>query len=927
MLEKVSNKDIIVTNYTSNFDVKEYIQEVLIPKAFPNIPMNKLNLGFTGVVSEYISQAIEDAYASGSLMLNETFITKSILPGSIYAHGSLFNLGYTFAKPSHCDFALEISIADIVKYAEVVQNTTTYRYVLDKDTRIILGDNVYKLDYDIFIEYTIINKKRIFNVYYNMEEINSISSVSTKYIKHQTSGSTWLILFLDLMEFDRKTDTASITDNMLTTNSDIKITWTRDIAGLDLVYISPQGQRIPMILKTKYTNPDFNAFAWYSFVDDYTISLSFSNNTGYWTPDFNSKIEWTVYTTSGARGNFDSYDRKTGVPVKKTGDRYSYNADTMIVALCYSGSVGGVNRGDIEALRDDIILAYNTANVLTTDNDLQMWFENNAKKNGTKSKFFKRRDDPSGRLFAQFISIIQDSYIYHTNTLSALIIPRLCDYYVEDGENGDEYIVAPGHLWEYDYASNPVEPDPRGRVRMLTDYQGRPIKITDPYSSIVGDPKFIFINPFYIKIHRNPDANMMYNYLISDTSWPEDTEVSTTSFYRFQLGQFYIERSLTTEATNKYHFEVVCVPVISTDENIDYVEHLNEDYDTNNLRLVFITRSQSQDTGFIEMKPIEKLEGGSILFATDLYIEDNLRDDMTIKILKDESGIHPIAGEDADVFIDSMNTSFDFITLIKDSNSGTPLFDGIEGSNFSGYVITNRFRNRYRELDLYKPMGMMRSNMKFWTFDEDEDEYRIATKDDRVDALYSSLIPFIDYQTAIDPERMKYFIKTFDDQYAAMEPVLSKMDGNSFIDFKLFNTYGKSNNYYIGPENPGEELKKSTILLDDVYVVVNLTMSVYDRSIYTQTELEVKSRIISLFDNLISNNNDIHASNIIHDIIENVPNVKYVRFDGFDDYPVHMSSIFIKNTDESLMNETQLSKLVPEIIRVDEDSIIITEET
>ena len=300
---------------------------------------------------------------------------------------------------------------------------------------------------------------------------------------------------------------------------------------------------------------------------------------------------------------------------------------------------------------------------------------------------------------------------------------------------------------------------------------------------------------------------------------------------------------------------------------------------------------------------------------------------MTIKILKDESGIHPIAGEDADVFIDSMNTSFDFITLIKDSNSGTPLFDGIEGSNFSGYVITNRFRNRYRELDLYKPMGMMRSNMKFWTFDEDEDEYRIATKDDRVDALYSSLIPFIDYQTAIDPERMKYFIKTFDDQYAAMEPVLNKMDGNSFIDFKLFNTYGKSNNYYIGPENPGEELKKSTILLDDVYVVVNLTMSVYDRSIYTQTELEVKSRIISLFDNLISTNNDIHASNIIHDIIENVPNVKYVRFDGFDDYPVHMSSIFIKDTDESLMNETQLSKLVPEIIRVDEDSIIITEET
>ena len=44
MLEKVGNKDIVVQNYTSNFDVKEFIQSALIPKAFPDIPIVKLNL-------------------------------------------------------------------------------------------------------------------------------------------------------------------------------------------------------------------------------------------------------------------------------------------------------------------------------------------------------------------------------------------------------------------------------------------------------------------------------------------------------------------------------------------------------------------------------------------------------------------------------------------------------------------------------------------------------------------------------------------------------------------------------------------------------------------------------------------------------------------------------------------------------------------
>jgi len=269
MIEKVGNKDVVVRNYTSNFDIKEFIQEVLIPKAFPNIPMNKLNLGFTGITSEMISQAIEDAHGTASLMMNESFITRAILPNSIYSEASLFDLGYTFATPSRCNFALQLWLPDIIKYSTAVKNSNTLRYILDKDTKLILGDNTYRLDYDIIIDHQFIDGKRVFNIYYDMEETNSISIVNNKYVKHQVTSIDWLVLFVELQEFERKVETNSITDNLVTTNSDIELKWNRQIAGLDLIYITPYGERRSMKLKTQYTKEDIDPFVWYSFYYHY----------------------------------------------------------------------------------------------------------------------------------------------------------------------------------------------------------------------------------------------------------------------------------------------------------------------------------------------------------------------------------------------------------------------------------------------------------------------------------------------------------------------------------------------------------------------------------------------------------------------------------------------------------------------------------
>ena len=914
MLEKVGNKDIIVRNYTDNVNVKEYIQEALIPKAFPDIPISKLNISFHGLISEYLGQVIEDSMAGASLELNEAFITIAELPSSIYAAAAAYDIGYVYATPSRCNFALQLNLQDVIDNAEYIDTEELYRYILDRDTTIVLGEYSYKFDYDVWIDYFYIDGKRVFNVYYNMEETNSISDITNKYLKHQVSSIGWLVLFVELKQFNRKVDEEIISDNLITTNSDIKLSWTGQIAGIDLIYISPQNQRMQMKLKPKNTKADVEPFVWYRFDSDNSLSLSFNSDTAYWSPDFNSRIEYTIYTCEGKSADFTSYNSKNGLPVRKTGDRYEYNADTKMVAICYTGSKGGADKGTIEDVRDQTILMMNSIKVLNTAYDFQLWFNTYGKRHGSEAEFFKRRDDPTGRLWAQFVAIKDGSYIYPTNTLSIRVTQSDFDYVnSEDGMN-KEFIIKPGHLWEYDDS----DPDVRNRLKMITSAAGPAMVTDDILPELSDNRKYMFTNPFLIKIHKEPTIMANYNYLISHTEWPEDDPITTSSYYRFQLAQFNLDRTLASEDANLYHFEVVCVPVI-LDEDKEYVAGIGNDYPVtdNELRLVMVIKNFIDgEAGYVELTPTEIREAGSIVFSTDVAVYDNLYSNMQMEVdLTKSTHVKSLVttGDHAGkVCIDSGEASFGFITLIKDANSTSTLY---EDPTLAGYTITNKFRNNHRALELYQPLSMMRSMIEF---SGTNDDYTIDI----------SLVPMLRYDIPLDDDKMKYFIQSFTDQYQAMKPVLDRLDGNDHIDFKLYNTYGRSNNYYIGPMDGDPVLRNSTLLLDNVYVKVKFVISVYDRSIYTLTTESVINKIISTFESLNSSDNcDLHVSELIHNIIADIPNVRYLRFTGFNEYDANKQSIFVKYTDISELSSNDLAIRVPEIIRVDADSIELTEET
>lgn len=1054
MLEKIGKDNVIVRDYTDNFAVKEYIQKVLLPKKFPDIPVTKLNATLAGIVGEYMGDAVEDSYHTSSLMLNENFITKAVLPESIYAEAGLFDIGYTFASPSRCNFALEVWIEDIIKYGKPlmqdtlltsdvvttdfsmdgtlpVNDTGRRYYIIDRDTKIIIGDSSYRLDYDIVIEW----KKNYeggpqgsipFKAYYRIPDAydikhnqdfgNSIAITKNRWITCRVSQSGWLILLVTAQEFTRNVETFTISDNLRTTNSDIILRWTNQIAGFDLVHVDNGGNRTPMKKKIMHTDYELTPFVYYSFEDDHTIRLSFSPAIAAWRPKFNDKIEATVYTTRGARGNFDSIEhiksdgtvmRSTNsieVIVEKTGERYEYNADTNIVGVCYSGSILGADKKDIEMLRSDVKLAYNTVKVLSTDHDLKEWFNNFAKRYNTRAEFFKRRDDPTGRLFSQFVAISDGDYVFPTNTLTidasenlniingepvydmtdVTINPDTDTHIIskqfDDVINDNEFIIYPGHIWEYtmdtvvetkkelDGNGDPIEVTythrvpSRDRVTMVRREDGSPAMIWDNQLPTLKNPTeldpngrpFMFVNPFLIKIHKRPQVMACYNYLTHHSSYMNEVNFDygvEASYFQFQATIFSIDRTLIQpfngRQINRYTVKVVINPILSESSigqlGYQYIKRDNSNpdipaayYKNNNLRVILTFKTEiNGETGYMEMYPTKFLDGGLIEFEAEFAIYDDIdkrgmifvdvdttkSDDglgnNTITVIKDVAGTNNI---NSTIALDGSSTRFGIKTLINTKNELEDNIFGIpenpmgdEENRYGGYRITNVFENDYHDLSIYKPMTMMRSTV---TFAGASGEYNIR----------ASLIPMVAYNLACDDAKMSTFIKQFNEQYSAVEPVIfERLDNNCHLDLKLFNTYGRSNNYYIGD---GTDQK----LLDDVSVGVIFQMSVKDRMGWTATADAVTTEIRDYFNTINEGNPNIYISNLIRVIETNNPNVDHLRFIGITSghntrYDPKDQYIKVGYQDVSDLNENEMKIIVPEILQCELKNIQLIEET
>lgn len=511
----MDNEEIILNNYSDDSRIKQYISEVLAPRVFHDIPINVLNTGHFSIINEYISQTIEQMAFTSSFYFNESFITKAVLPDSIYAEAAIFNIGYSFATPSSCNFLLELKIQDIYDNAVLNADTGLYEFILDKNTKFNLSNgNVYSLDYDILIQFKNIetsNRDAIvpaWNVQYiNRDSANICAKNKEIYLTYRVT-EVWLCILVQASEYERQTHV--VVNNMTRgiPNEDKVIMCENHIAGFDVKYIDEKGneQFLPRdhILPIHDSVSDNNPYVHYIMDNPQTIRFIWQlNGNRYFVPDVNSSFEITIYTCHGESANFTAFKNDEQPLVITSANKYSNNANVMKAAFVISGSMGGTNIGTVETVRRETIEAYNTANVISSDHDIDEWFKTFFFKNILYPFFFKRRDDPWGRIWSGYIALKDnDDYIFRTNTLHGKIPYNVLYNNADNTISKNEIIIPPGWIWTYGNEN-------RYTVTPYTKGDGVTIENAKTLSDI-GD-KFIFSNPFGIRIQKEPFAIGYFN--------------------------------------------------------------------------------------------------------------------------------------------------------------------------------------------------------------------------------------------------------------------------------------------------------------------------------------------------------------------------------------------------------------------------------
>ena len=521
--------EVVLNNYSDDSKSKEYIINELMPRIFHDIPLNHLNIGMYSLIAEYMSQGLEQQAFTSSFFFNESFITKAVLPDSIYSEAAIFNIGYSFATPSSVFMLLELRLDDIYANSTLNAANGLYEFILDKDTKFNLSNgNVYSLDYDILLQYkskeTSSRKSKIpaWNVQYTNKDCqNSIAINKNTYINYRVTEK-WLCLFLNISEYQREVHT--VVNNIAggLPNDDTVITCQNHICGFDIKYIDGNGneQWLPHdhILPIHSDVPDTTSpYVHYIMDDQQTIRFMWQYmGSRYFVPPTNTSYEITIYTCHGEAANFTSYNNMEQPSIIAASSRYSNNGNILKAGWLYSGSVGGTNIGNMETVRRETIEAYNTANVISTDHDIDEWFATFFFKNVLYPFFFKRRDDPWGRVWAGFLALKDDDdYVFRTNTLQAKIPYKVLYSNNDNTVTNNEIIIPPAWVWTYS-EGNQDYGEGRYTVSPYTGSNGLTVEEADTQATI--DEDFVFANPFGIRIQKNPFAIGYFNPWINENT-------------------------------------------------------------------------------------------------------------------------------------------------------------------------------------------------------------------------------------------------------------------------------------------------------------------------------------------------------------------------------------------------------------------------
>ena len=707
----MANKNNINRDYIDNYAVKEFVTNELADKYFEDIDLDLRNVGMFGYTTELISNISEDTFNTASVLFRESFPNRAEIEESIYSHAAIFQLDDVLSKAASCKFILVLEEAAIIKNMKASTNpgnrNTSYFYI-DKNTTIYVENIPYVLDYDIIISIvrrvTSSGYDYLFSARYFKEEFkNSLSHVKDPYVKVRRSSDGFIALEVETHQCIRDERNEQIITNSEINYPVVDLSFEGKLAGFEVFYTSPiTNEEVQMKTLIVYSQPLKDPFCYYQIIQEGVLRLSFNSKDTYFMPEFNSNLRIILYMTKGADGNFDVYKGKN-ISLIPSNEKYNYANSYLTAAMPVGASQGGRDQQGVEVLKALSVEGYRTALALTTESDLQQFFNNYKYRfDNSDILFIKKRDDVYERVYSAFMIVRNDTYIYKTNTLNLNI-----NLYDMTNPEKNVFIIEPGTvftctdtsgnaqyfrdntknntykaLYDADVAANntpyiiPGTLDPS----VIPSYLNRPCSFAqwksrkglkdtklvwelteDDYKNYdnPAQKKFLLINPFLIKFTKSPNLVSTYLTYVNNVSTLDFTDVNNEMYLQFVSYNISVKRRFIKE--KKY--EIMCkvtstmtvdkkaYPLIKVDRQDadgNPVYHLNDKYSLsdNDMRVLLTVVKDEKIIFYTEMVPIEyDSNSDSFLFKSEIFTDDHITSNGQLRLLSGKIYRNPTNGE------------------------------------------------------------------------------------------------------------------------------------------------------------------------------------------------------------------------------------------------------------------------------------------
>lgn len=708
-------------DYIDNYSVKEFATNELADKYFSDIDLNLRNVGMFGYTTELVTNVSEDTFNTASVLFRESFPNRAEIEESIYSHAAIFQLDDVLSKAASCKFLLVLEEAAIIKNMKpstIPGSRNTYFFYIDKNTTIYVENKPFVLDYDVIINIA----KRITDTgydylfsarYYKEEFKNSLSFITDPYVKVRRSSDGFIALEVQTHQCVRDERTEQIITNSEINYPVVDIEFEGKLAGFEVFYKSPiTNEEVQMKTLIVYSQPLKDPFCYYQIISEGVLRLSFNSRDTYFMPEFNSDLRIILYRTLGLDGNFDVYKGKN-ISLVPNNNRYNYANSYLTAAVPVGASQGGKDQQGVEVLKALAVEGYRTALALTTESDLQQFFNNYKYRFGNSDiLFIKKRDDVYERVYSAFMIVRNDNYIYKTNSLNLNI-----NLYDMTNPEKDVFIIEPGTVftctdttgeakffrdktkyetykaqYDIDVAANntpyilPGTLDPA----VIPNYLNRPCSFAQwksrkglkdtklvweltnndykEYDNPAKD-KFLLINPFLIKFVKNPNLVSTYLTYVDNVSSLDFTDVNNSMYLQFVIYNLYLKRrfikdkkyEISCKVTSTMTVDKKNYPLIKKDgedASGNNIYHLNDKYsvDQNDLRVILTVTKDNNLICFNEMVPTEyDKESDSFTFSSEIFTDDHITSNGHLRLLSGKIYRNPNNGEYYEVHSDDKN--------------------------------------------------------------------------------------------------------------------------------------------------------------------------------------------------------------------------------------------------------------------------------